>query len=73
MGADEAKAWADAIGPTAVMVLALVLIVLPALRRASSEKHELPASTQVDLALMRKTLDDHEARLKAIEAKRTRA
>ena len=73
MGADEAKAWADAIGPTAVMVVALVLVVLPALRRANSEKHEIPASMQVDLALMKKTQDDHEARIKALETKRTRS
>ena len=72
MGADEVKAWSDALGPTLVAVIAIAVIVVPMLRRSWSEKAETPAALQVDLALMRRDIDDINERLKAIEAKRTR-
>ena len=72
MEPNDIKEWVDVIGPTGVLVLLVVFVVLPAVRRFGSEKGELPASTQVSLALMQKAIDDHETRLKALEAKRTR-
>jgi hypothetical protein len=69
MGADEVRAWSDALGPTLIAVIALVVVVVPMLRRNRDEKQETPASLQVMLALMRRDLDDHEARLKALEGK----
>lgn len=72
MGPDEVKAWSDALGPTLIAVVALAVVIVPLMRRNRDEKHELPAGTQVDLALMKKAIDDHEARIKALETKRTR-
>lgn len=72
MGADEVKAWSDALGPTLIAVIALVVVIVPMLKRNRDEKAETPAALQVTLALMRRDLDDHEERLKALEAKRTR-
>lgn len=69
MAPDEIKDWVDIIGPTGVLVLLIVMVVIPVLRRFNSEKGELPAQTQVNLALMQKAIDDHEARIKALEAK----
>jgi hypothetical protein len=73
MGADEVKAWSDALGPTLIAVIALVVVVFPMIRRNREEKPETPAALQVTLALMRRDLDDHEDRLKVLETKRTRA
>jgi hypothetical protein len=72
MGADEVQAWSDALGPTLIAVIALVVVIVPMLKRNREERAETPAALQVDLALMRRDIDDLDNRVKALETKRTR-
>lgn len=63
MGADEVKAWSDALGPTLIAVIALVVVVIPMLRRNRDEKQETPAALQVEIALIKARLDAIEERV----------
>lgn len=37
MGPDEIRAWADAVGPTALIAVFLVVVLIPMLRRDRNE------------------------------------
>jgi len=59
MGPDEVKAWSDAVGPTLIAVIALVLVVIPMIRRSRSEGHETAADVQVDIAIIKERCGQH--------------
>ena len=67
MGPDDVAAWSDAVGPTFIAVIALAVVIIPLLRRARSETHDLPAAVQVEIALMKADVADHEKRVDALE------
>jgi len=79
MGPDEVKAWSDAVGPTLIAVIALVLVVIPMIRRSRSEGHETAADVQVDIAIIKercgqhgKDIADLQSRMAAMETPKSR-
>lgn len=60
MGPTEIKAWSDALGPTLIAVIALVMVVLPMLKRNKTEQPHADISTAVKL-------ENHEGRIVALE------
>lgn len=60
MGPTEIKAWSDALGPTLIAVIALVLVVLPMLKRNKTEGGQSDISVAV-------RLENHEGRIAALE------
>jgi predicted negative regulator of RcsB-dependent stress response len=79
MTPEELSGWTDELGPTIVTVVFLVAIVLPIVWRAFRSEGDGGKQAAVDLAVMRKDVDqlrkdvdDHEERLDALEKKPAR-
>ena len=86
MTPDDIRAWTDALGdnaPTFMAIGFMVVVVLPVIVRYAKEirasiaaeaREELQAEQmRKDVEAHEKTLDDHENRLKALEAPKPRA
>jgi hypothetical protein len=55
MGPTDVKAWSDALGPTLIAVIALVVVILPMLRRDRQESGG-DSDIKVRLALMEREI-----------------
>jgi len=79
MGPDEVKAWSDAVGPTLIAVIALVLVVIPMIRRSRVSQSRSAADVQVDIAIIKercgqhgKDIADLQSRMAAMETPKSR-
>jgi len=68
MGPAEVAAWSNAVGPTFIAVIALVVVVFPVIRQMLSGKHDETADA-VSEALMKRDITDLDERLDALEAR----